>query len=156
MPVEWLSDCSCGVECRIYVLFFFFFFLFFFKQKTAYEITVWLEFRRVLFRSSYPKSSVVPYCTAIMLFVSTLVEKETITPSPLVEGVKWIWLISKSPIAVHWPRSMIGGSGTDCIHLINQWKITITITKAHATICDDNVFSYFKKRQHPTRKVVIR
>src|SRR6202022_3550175 len=25
--------------------------LFFFKQKTAYEITVWLEFRRVLFRS---------------------------------------------------------------------------------------------------------
>src|SRR5436190_10431241 len=24
---------------------------FFFKQKTAYEITVWLEFRRVLFRS---------------------------------------------------------------------------------------------------------
>ena len=25
--------------------------VFFFKQKTAYEITVWLEFRRVLFRS---------------------------------------------------------------------------------------------------------
>ena len=25
--------------------------IFFFKQKTAYEITVWLEFRRVLFRS---------------------------------------------------------------------------------------------------------
>ena len=25
---------------------------FFFKQKTAYEITVWLEFRRVLFRST--------------------------------------------------------------------------------------------------------
>ena len=23
----------------------------FFKQKTAYEVTVWLEFRRVLFRS---------------------------------------------------------------------------------------------------------
>ena len=27
-------------------------FFFFFKQKTAYEITVWLEFRRVLFRSA--------------------------------------------------------------------------------------------------------
>ena len=26
---------------------------FFFKQKTAYEITVWLEFRRVLFRSHH-------------------------------------------------------------------------------------------------------
>ena len=25
--------------------------IFFFKQKTAYEVTVWLEFRRVLFRS---------------------------------------------------------------------------------------------------------
>ena len=30
---------------------FFCFFFFFFKQKTAYEITRWLEFRRVLFRS---------------------------------------------------------------------------------------------------------
>src|SRR6266511_2005060 len=28
-----------------------FFFFFFFKQKTAYEIFTWLEFRRVLFRS---------------------------------------------------------------------------------------------------------
>ena len=28
------------------------FFLFFFKQKTAYEIVMWLEFRRVLFRSA--------------------------------------------------------------------------------------------------------
>src|SRR5690606_39887590 len=27
-------------------------FFFFFKQKTAYEIFTWLEFRRVLFRSS--------------------------------------------------------------------------------------------------------
>ena len=27
------------------------YFFFFFKQKTAYEITRWLEFRRVLFRS---------------------------------------------------------------------------------------------------------
>ena len=27
------------------------FFFFFFKQKTAYEILAWLEFRRVLFRS---------------------------------------------------------------------------------------------------------
>ena len=31
--------------CRVNLLFFFF------KQKTAYEITRWLEFRRVLFRS---------------------------------------------------------------------------------------------------------
>ena len=37
------------------VFFFFLFFVvfFFFKQKTAYEITRWLEFRRVLFRSLY-------------------------------------------------------------------------------------------------------
>ena len=28
-------------------------FFFFFKQKTAYEITRWLEFRRVLFRSGF-------------------------------------------------------------------------------------------------------
>ena len=33
-------------------------FIFFFKQKTAYEITVWLEFRRVLFRS---RSVVLPH-----------------------------------------------------------------------------------------------
>ena len=29
---------------------------FFFKQKTAYEITRWLEFRRVLFRSPKPQT----------------------------------------------------------------------------------------------------
>ena len=27
---------------------------FFFKQKAAYELSAWLEFRRVLFRSSVP------------------------------------------------------------------------------------------------------
>ena len=32
-------------------------FFFFFKQKTAYEITVWLEFRRVLFRSGVTESN---------------------------------------------------------------------------------------------------
>ena len=32
-------------------VFLFFLFVFFFKQKTAYEILAWLEFRRVLFRS---------------------------------------------------------------------------------------------------------
>ena len=41
-----------GLLELIRVLFWFnVFFFFFFKQKTAYEITVWLEFRRVLFRS---------------------------------------------------------------------------------------------------------
>src|SRR5437588_6505047 len=35
------------------ILFLFLFFFFFFKQKTAYEITVLLEFRRVLFRSRH-------------------------------------------------------------------------------------------------------
>src|SRR5690242_21373035 len=35
----------------LYILFFIFFF-FFFKQKTAYEIDMSLEFRRVLFRST--------------------------------------------------------------------------------------------------------
>ena len=33
--------------CKLVAVFCFFFF----KQKTAYEITTWLEFRRVLFRS---------------------------------------------------------------------------------------------------------
>ena len=39
--------------CVLYFLCFFcvFIFFFFFKQKTAYEILAWLEFRRVLFRS---------------------------------------------------------------------------------------------------------
>ena len=32
---------------------------FFFKQKTAYEITVWLEFRRVLFRSSLAEPNIM-------------------------------------------------------------------------------------------------
>ena len=40
--------CYCLVVCDGLVLFCFFFF---FKQKTAYEILAWLEFRRVLFRS---------------------------------------------------------------------------------------------------------
>ena len=41
--------------------------VFFFKQKTAYEITVWLEFRRVLFRSDQRQSRVshyIQYCIA--------------------------------------------------------------------------------------------
>src|SRR5438093_9016539 len=33
-------------------------FFFFFKQKTAYEIGQWLEFRRVLFRSPFPTHEV--------------------------------------------------------------------------------------------------
>src|SRR6266498_5062900 len=33
------------------IILFVFFFFFFFKQKTAYEMRTWLEFRRVLFRS---------------------------------------------------------------------------------------------------------
>ena len=39
-----------------FILFYFILFFFFFKQKTAYEMIWWLEFRRVLFRSeaSYP------------------------------------------------------------------------------------------------------
>ena len=39
-------------------IFFCFNFFFFFKQKTAYEMIWWLEFRRVLFRST-PKSIVL-------------------------------------------------------------------------------------------------
>src|SRR5690348_17435434 len=35
----------------MYVMLYLFFFFFFFKQKTAYEMDGWLEFRRVLFRS---------------------------------------------------------------------------------------------------------
>src|SRR5205807_3443367 len=40
---------------------------FFFKQKTAYEITRWLEFRRVLFRSWRPLSPSVQACVATSL-----------------------------------------------------------------------------------------
>ena len=42
-PIAYVSDVTelSAVGC----------FLFFFKQKTAYDNTVWLEFRRVLFRS---------------------------------------------------------------------------------------------------------
>ena len=56
------SCCKCCLYraiCRQLMFFFFFFFVvcvcffFFFKQKTAYEIHQWLEFRRVLFRSFY-------------------------------------------------------------------------------------------------------
>src|SRR5437588_9636718 len=51
-----LLSCS-HLSIFFFFLFFFLFsyyffpLFFFFKQKTAYEITVWLEFRRVLFRS---------------------------------------------------------------------------------------------------------
>src|SRR5499427_9867905 len=41
MAYDWYHQCT-----RVF---------FFFKQKTAYEITVRLEFRRVLFRSSRPR-----------------------------------------------------------------------------------------------------
>ena len=36
----------CFVWCCVLFFFFFFVFVFFFKQKTAYEIVMWLEFRR--------------------------------------------------------------------------------------------------------------
>ena len=38
-------------DVKHYILLFFV--VFFFKQKTAYEIGQWLEFRRVLFRSTF-------------------------------------------------------------------------------------------------------
>ena len=37
----------------------YFFFFFFFKQKTAFELLAWLEFRRVLFRSYYCFSAII-------------------------------------------------------------------------------------------------
>ena len=43
----------CGEVSKLFVCLLFFFVFFFFKQKTAYEIHRWLEFRRVLFRSHY-------------------------------------------------------------------------------------------------------
>ena len=44
--------CKTSVLFMISLVVIFLLFVFFFKQKTAYEITVWLEFRRVLFRST--------------------------------------------------------------------------------------------------------
>src|SRR5437773_9199486 len=41
----------CFVFFFFFNFIFFFFYFFFFKQKTAYEIVMCLEFRRVLFRS---------------------------------------------------------------------------------------------------------
>ena len=46
-----LFVCSLALWVPSFFIFFFCFFVFFFKQKTAYEIHRWLEFRRVLFRS---------------------------------------------------------------------------------------------------------
>ena len=40
--------------------------LFFFKQKTAYEITRWLEFRRVLFRSSIFRNWFATVCNPML------------------------------------------------------------------------------------------
>ena len=48
-------------------------FFFFFKQKTAYEITVWLEFRRVLFRSGRKKGG-VEWCVEVGRVAWALVE----------------------------------------------------------------------------------
>ena len=63
---------------KIIIFFFFIFFIylfFFFKQKTAYEITVWLEFRRVLFRSTlqirailYASRIFVKYSSSIVIY----------------------------------------------------------------------------------------
>ena len=50
-------------------------FFFFFKQKTAYEITVWLEFRRVLFRSTSAN------WIQVLSFVGRLLRKKKITIS---------------------------------------------------------------------------
>ena len=43
--------------------------VFFFKQKTAYEITVWLEFRRVLFRSALILSNFSKHSLSWKMFV---------------------------------------------------------------------------------------
>ena len=53
-------DGGCLMVLLVYFCCFLFFF---FKQKAAYEITVWLEFSRVLFRSQYCGSPVIT-CTA--------------------------------------------------------------------------------------------
>src|SRR5436305_6426103 len=43
------------------VMLFCYFFFFFFKQKTAYEMRTWLEFRRVLFRSQAISQEILPF-----------------------------------------------------------------------------------------------
>ena len=62
---------------------------FFFKQKTAYEILAWLEFRRVLFRSKWKLSNITPIprgvasghasnyrLISLLLLVSKMLEKD--------------------------------------------------------------------------------
>ena len=55
--------------------------IFFFKQKTAYEIVVWLEFRRVLFRSKSGKLYEV-----IGLALETETEELLVIYRPLYEN----------------------------------------------------------------------
>ena len=50
--MRWISTRVTCVWAFPHIFFVFFCFVFFFKQKTAYEIGQWLEFRRVLFRSA--------------------------------------------------------------------------------------------------------
>ena len=48
------------MNSQLFFFFFLFCYFFFFKQKTAYEILAWLEFRRVLFRSRIPQFYIPP------------------------------------------------------------------------------------------------
>ena len=46
---------------------------FFFKQKTAYEIETWLEFRRVLFRSRYRAAELGKFSNYFILLDKVIV-----------------------------------------------------------------------------------
>src|SRR5690242_21215454 len=60
---------------------------FFFKQKTAYEIDMWLEFRRVLFRSSYVLVAGGYSLALLTLTFWAVEEKEWRT------RWTWIWIV---------------------------------------------------------------
>ena len=66
---------------------------FFFKQKTAYEITVWLEFRRVLFRSVL-KCWSLRWCASSLKFLKQPITVHySIYLSQPITGIYWFRLV---------------------------------------------------------------
>ena len=66
-------------------------FFFFFKQKTAYEILAWLEFRRVLFRSKNQN-----------VLIALL--KETVVQMAKANGVRWNWHVLRRDNGMFWEK----------------------------------------------------
>ena len=97
-----------------FILFFFkFFIFFFFKQKTAYEILAWLEFRRVLFRSSEKiKLRIAKKCYFI--------------PASLPVTKRYFSIIAKRNITKNWPINVICSSA---VVLCLWYKFLLSLSK---------------------------